>query len=130
MIKHLVMAAVAVAGVSVVQPVAAQDVGVGVGPAGVGVTVGNGRGDRYRDREVIREREYRDRDETVVIKRKRDYDPDRKVIIEQRERYYPALSSMERPPAWRPFLLVRSIMRRPFVDRAGRVALGVLQPIF
>jgi hypothetical protein len=37
---------------------------------------------------VIREREYRDRgrDETVVIKRQRDYDPDRRVIIE-RERY-------------------------------------------
>ena len=31
--------------------------GVGVGPAGVGVTVGSGHGDRYRDREVIRERE-------------------------------------------------------------------------
>ena len=43
MIKHLVMAAVAVAGVSFVQPVSAQDVGVGVGPAGVGVTVGTGR---------------------------------------------------------------------------------------
>ena len=37
---------------------------------GVGVTVGSVVGDRYRDREVIREREYRDRDETVVIKRK------------------------------------------------------------
>jgi len=90
MIKHLVMAAVAVAGISFVQPVSAQDigVGVGVGPAGAGVTVGSGRGDRYRDREVIREREYRDRgrDETVIIKKHRDYDPDRKVIIE-RERY-------------------------------------------
>ena len=63
-----------------------KSVGVGVGPAGVGVTVGRADRDRYRDREVIREREYRDRDETVVIKRKRDYDPDRKVIIE-RERY-------------------------------------------
>jgi len=50
------------------------------------VTVGSGHGDRYRDREVIREREYRDRDETVIVKRKRDYDPDRRVIIE-RERY-------------------------------------------
>ena len=61
MIKHLVMAAVALASISFVQPVAAQDVGVGVGPAGVGVTVGTGRGDRYREREVIRERDYRDR---------------------------------------------------------------------
>jgi hypothetical protein len=90
MIKHLVMAAVALTGVSVIQPASAQDVGVGVGvgPAGAGVTIGTGRGDRYRDREVIREREYRnrDRDETVVIKRKRDYDPDRRVIIE-RDRY-------------------------------------------
>ena len=88
MIKHIVIAAVAMAGISFVQPAGAQDVGVGVGvgPAGVGVTVGSGRGDRYRDREVIREREYRDRgrDETVVIKRQRDYDPDRRVIIEAR----------------------------------------------
>ena len=66
---------------------------------GVGVTVGSGHGDCYRDREVIRDREYRhpDRDETVVIKRDRDYDPDRRVIIEC-ERYasnfiYVAISS-------------------------------------
>ena len=54
------------------------------------MTVGTGHGDRYRDREVIREREYRDRDDAVVIRRgrdhDRDYDRDRKVIIE-RERY-------------------------------------------
>ena len=60
MIKHIVMAAVAVAGISVAMPAGAEEIGVGVGPAGVGVTVGNGHGDRYRDREVIREREYRD----------------------------------------------------------------------
>ena len=90
MIKQLAIAAVAVAGISFVQPVSAEDVGVGVGvgPAGAGVTIGTGRGDRYRDREVIREREYRDRDrdETVGIKRNRKYDPDRQVIIE-RDRY-------------------------------------------
>jgi len=90
MIKHIVIAAVAVAGISFVQPASAEEVGVGVGvgPVGAGVTVGSSRGDRYRDREVIHERAYRDRDrdETVVIKRKRDYDPDRRVIIE-RERY-------------------------------------------
>jgi hypothetical protein len=46
-----------------------------------------GHGDRYRDREVIRERNYRDRDETVVIKRSRDrdrdYDRNRRTIIEE-----------------------------------------------
>ena len=86
MIRHFVIATVALAGISVVQPAGAEEFGVGVGPAGVGVTVGSGHG--YRDREVIRERVYRDRgrDETVVIKRHRDYDPDRRVIIE-RERY-------------------------------------------
>jgi hypothetical protein len=88
MIRHFVIATVALAGISVVQPAGAEEFGVGIGPAGVGVTVGSGHGDRYRDREVIRERVYRDRgrDETVVIKRHRDYDPDRRVIIE-RERY-------------------------------------------
>jgi len=88
MIKYFVVASVALAGISMVQPAGAEEVGIDVGRAGVGVTVGSGHGDRYRDREVIRERVYRDRgrDETVVIKRHRDYDPDRRVIIE-RERY-------------------------------------------
>ena len=63
MIKRFVMAAVAVAGISTAMPASAQDVGVGVGPGGVGVTVGSGHRDRYHDREVIRERQYRDRDE-------------------------------------------------------------------
>lgn len=87
MIKSLVVAAVLVAGISSVVPASAQDVGVGVGvgPAGVGVTVGAAP-DRYREREVIRERDYRDRNETVVIKRHRDRDyyRGRKVIIEER----------------------------------------------
>ena len=69
MIKRLMVAAVAVAGLSLAMPAGAEEVGVGVGvgPAGVGVTVGSSN-DRYREREVIRERDRRDRDETVVIK--------------------------------------------------------------
>ena len=59
---------------------------MGVGPNGVGVTVGTAP-DRVREREVIRERSYRDRDETVVIKknRDRDYDRDRKTVIIERD---------------------------------------------
>jgi hypothetical protein len=67
-------------------PASAEDVGVGVGvgPVGAGVTVGAGH-DRDRDRDrttVIRERE-EPRDKTVIIKRDREREPDRKVIIDR-----------------------------------------------
>ena len=62
MIKRLVIAAVAVAGISFAMPAGAEEVGIGVGPAGV--TVGTSHGDRYRDRD-------------------RDVDHDRKVIIDR-----------------------------------------------
>jgi hypothetical protein len=85
MIKRFAVMAVAAVGISVAMPAGAEEIGVGIGPAGV--TVGTSHGDHYRDREVIREREYRDRDrsETVVIKKHRDhdrdYDRDRKTVI-------------------------------------------------
>lgn len=88
MIKHMVLAAVAVATISIAMPASAEEIGVGVGP--VGVTVGTARGyhDRYRDREVVREREHRD--ETVVVRpghdRDRDYGRDRKTVIIDRDR--------------------------------------------
>jgi hypothetical protein len=89
MIKRLVVAAVAVAGISFAMPAGAEEIGVGVGP--VGVTVGSGHPDgwRDRDREVIRERDHRDRDNTVVIRkgdRDRDFDHDRKTVIIDRDR--------------------------------------------
>jgi hypothetical protein len=89
MIKRLVVAAVAVAGISFAVPAGAEEIGVGVGP--VGVTVGTGHRDGYRDRdrEVIRERDHRDRDTTVGIRRgerDRDIDHDRKTVIIDRDR--------------------------------------------
>jgi hypothetical protein len=87
MIKHLAIIAVAAAGISSAVPASAQDIGVGVGPRGV--TVGAAP-DRYREREVVRERDYRDRNrgETVIIRkdrrdRDRDYDGDRRTVIER-----------------------------------------------
>ncbi len=89
MIKRLVVAAVAAAGICVAMPAGAEEIGVGVGPSGV--TVGTVHNDRYRDRDrtVIRERDRRDRDETVVIKRghdrDREYDRDHKTVIIDRQ---------------------------------------------
>jgi hypothetical protein len=89
MIKHLAIIAVAAAGISSAVPASAQDIGVGVGPRGVTVGVAP---DRYREREVVRERDYRDRDrgETVVIRKNRrdrdydrGYDGDRRTVIER-----------------------------------------------
>ncbi|HYI30727.1 MAG TPA: hypothetical protein VD863_23030 [Bradyrhizobium sp.] len=51
------------------------------------MTVGSSP-DRVREREVIRERQYRDRDETVVIKKNRgdrDYDRERRTTIIERD---------------------------------------------
>lgn len=87
MIKRFAVVSLAAAGICLAMPASAQ-VGVGVGPNGVGVTVGTGHGDRVREREVIRERHYRDRGETVVIKKNRgdrDYDRNRKTIIIERD---------------------------------------------
>jgi hypothetical protein len=56
-------------------------IGVGVGPVGAGVTVGQSPSHERRTT-VVRERE--PRDSTVVIKKERR-DPDRKVIIHERD---------------------------------------------
>ena len=65
-------------------PAGAEEAGVGVGP--VGVTVGQDRGDheRDRDRDVIRDRDHRDSDKTVIIKKgdhDRDADHDRRPDV-------------------------------------------------
>ena len=86
MIKRFAVVSLAAAGICLAIPASAQ-VGVGVGPNGVGVTVGAAP-DRVREREVIRERSYRDREETMVIKKNRgdrDYDRDRKTVIIERD---------------------------------------------
>ncbi|CAN5528981.1 hypothetical protein BH11PSE4_BH11PSE4_20440 [soil metagenome] len=85
MIKHLAIIAVAAAGICSAVPASAEQIGVGIGPGGV--TVG-AVPDRHRDREYIRERDHRDRDrgETVIIRkdrRDRDYDGDRRTVIER-----------------------------------------------
>ncbi len=85
MIKRFAVVSFAAAGICLAMPASAQQVGVGIGPNGV--TVGASP-DRVREREVIRERQYRDRDETVVIKKNRgdrDYDRDRKTVIIERD---------------------------------------------
>ena len=71
----------AFAGISLAAPANADDVrvGVGVGPMGAGVTVGE-----HRDHDrttVIRERPP-ERDRTVIIRKDREPDVDRKVIID------------------------------------------------
>jgi hypothetical protein len=74
MIRYAVVI-VAMAGICSAMPAGAEEVGVGVGP--VGVTVGQGHEDRDRDRDhdVIRDRDHRDGDKTVIIK-KGDHDKD------------------------------------------------------
>ncbi len=85
MIKHFIITAAALAAIGSVVPASAEEIGVGFGPGGV--TVGAARGDRYRDRdrEYARDRDYRERDETVVVRRPmdrdRDYDRDRGPVI-------------------------------------------------
>ena len=147
MIKRFAVMAVAAVGISVAIPAGAEEIGVGIGPA-AWVTVGTSHGDRYRDREVIREREYRDRDrETVVIKKHRDhdrdYDRDRKTVIIDRLILLTDFEPIERPPFAEAVLLfaarvihervavtseTASVMRRRLVGGARGVGLGLLQP--
>ncbi|NVN88212.1 MAG: hypothetical protein HXX15_19195 [Rhodopseudomonas sp.] len=86
MIKRLAITAAALAALCSAIPAGAEEVGIGVGPGGI--TVGTSNHDRYRDREVIHERDRRDRDDTVVIRKHgdRDDDRDRKTIIIDRDR--------------------------------------------
>jgi hypothetical protein len=87
MIRYVIMIA-AVAGICSAIPAGAEEVGVGVGP--VGVTVGQGHGDRDgdRDRDVIRDRDHRDDNKTVIIKKgdhDRDVDHDRRPAVIDRQ---------------------------------------------
>ena len=85
MIKRFAVIAVAAVGICVAMPAGAQEVGVGVGPGGV--TVGTGYGDRERDRnrDVVRERDQRNRDETVGVRRGgdrgREMNRDRRPVV-------------------------------------------------
>jgi len=59
-------------------------VGVGVGPVGAGVTVGSSPDRVVREREVIREREPREKE--VIIKKDREPDVvEKKTIIKERD---------------------------------------------
>ena len=69
------LAILLVASAALCTPALAEEIGVGVGP--VGVTVGSGPDRVVREREVVRERDHRDGDKTVIIKKDR---PDREVI--------------------------------------------------
>jgi hypothetical protein len=85
MIKYAVVIA-AVIGSCSAMPAGAEEVGVGP----VGVTVGQDRGDRDRDRDrdVIRDRDHRDSDKTVILKKgdhDRDVDHDRRPDVIDRQ---------------------------------------------
>jgi hypothetical protein len=85
--KYVLGLAVAAAMCAAV-PASADEVGVGVGvgPVGAGVTVGESHRDWDRDHSrttVIKEHEPRDK--TVIINKERERDPDRKVIIHDRD---------------------------------------------
>ncbi|WP_424630372.1 hypothetical protein [Bradyrhizobium sp. SYSU BS000235] len=82
--KNILVLTAAAASLLAVVPASADEVGVGVGvgPHGAGVTVGAAP-DRYHEHDrttVIKEREPRDK--TVIIKKHREPEPDRKVIID------------------------------------------------
>jgi hypothetical protein len=76
--NRLALAILTAAAVGVAAPAFAEEVGVGVGP--VGVTVGHPDHDRYYGDY------HRDRGDTVIIKKHRDYDfdrPHRRVYIDR-----------------------------------------------
>lgn len=77
MMNRLAVLLVAAAAIGVAAPAGAEEIGVGVGP--VGVTVGSGPSHErvVREREIIRERDHRDGDKKVIIKKDRDHDRDR-----------------------------------------------------
>jgi hypothetical protein len=67
MLKRFTVLTVACAAIGFAAPAVAEEIGVGVGP--VGVTVGSGPDRVVHEREVIREREPR---EKVIIKKERE----------------------------------------------------------
>jgi len=84
MLKHISILAVASAALFALPAMAEEvGVGVGVGPVGAGVTVGSSHDRVVREREVIREREPRDK---VIIKKERRPDVvEKKTIIKERD---------------------------------------------
>ena len=85
MIKYVVAIAAVVSVCSAI-PARAEEFGIGVGPRGV--TVGESRGYRdrdYREREHFRDRDHRGRDETVIIRKDRDHDRDRRPVVIDRD---------------------------------------------
>jgi hypothetical protein len=85
MIKYAVVITTMI-GLCSAMPAGAEESGVGVGVGPVGVTVGQDRGDHDRDRvrDVIRDRDHRDSDKTVIIKKgdhDRDADHDRRPDV-------------------------------------------------
>jgi hypothetical protein len=79
MLKRFTILVVASAAIAVAAPAFAEEIGVGVGP--VGVTVGSGPDRVVHEREVVREREPR---EKVIIKKDREPDVvEKKTIIKR-----------------------------------------------
>ena len=79
------IAVLLIASAAFAAPAIAEEVGVGVGvgPVGAGVTVGSGPDRVVREKEVIREREPRDK---VIIQKDRRPDVvERKTIIKDRD---------------------------------------------
>jgi len=70
MIRRLIVAVVAIAGICGAMPAAADEVGVGP----VGVTVGPDH--RDRDRDLVRDRDHRNGDKVIIIKKDHDRDYD------------------------------------------------------
>jgi hypothetical protein len=80
----MVIAAVATLGFSGPASAGEVGVGVGVGPVGAGVTVGTGHYDRHHHDRTTIIKEHEPRENTVIIK-KRERDPDRRVIIHEHD---------------------------------------------
>jgi len=79
------IAALLIASAAFAAPAIAEEVGVGVGvgPVGAGVTVGSGPDRVVKEKEVVREREPRDK---VIIKKDRRPDVvEKKTIIKDRD---------------------------------------------
>jgi hypothetical protein len=84
MMKHIAL--VLIASAALCAPALAEEVGVGVGvgPVGAGVTVGSGPDRVVREKEIVREREPRDK---VLIEKDRRPDAvEKKTIIKERDR--------------------------------------------
>jgi len=84
--KHIAL--VLVASAALCAPALAEEVGVGVGvgPVGAGVTIGSGPDRVVREKEIVREREPRDRDKVIIERDRRPDVVEKKTIIKERDR--------------------------------------------